>query len=157
MTCCPYNYTKSPHRHLRMGVPQGSCISPVLFNYYVHDYPHADHLTSSYADDLTDCYSFPNYLTAASALADHANRVSQCAEQKELSLSAPKSTVTLFTPHTHQTHNHPHVTLNSSPLPLSVNPRILGVTFDLHSTSPHIDSIVCIGKVIAYTIVYSLL
>ena len=82
MTNCRYNYTKSPHRHLRMGVPQGSCISPVLFNYYVHDYPHADHLTSSYADDFTDSYSFPNSLTAASALTDHATRVSQWAEQK---------------------------------------------------------------------------
>ena len=126
-----------------MGVPQGSCISPVFFNYYVHDYPHADHLTSSYADDFTDSYSSPDYRTAASALTDQATRVSEWAEQKGLSLSAPKSTVTLFTPHTHQTHTHPQVTLNSSPLPLSENPRILGVTFDPHFTfSPHIHSIV---------------
>ena len=33
--------------------------------------------------------------------------------------SAQKSTVSLFSIHTHQTHSHPHVTLNSSPLPLA--------------------------------------
>ena len=143
MTSCRYNNTTSPHRHMRMGVPQGSRISPFLFNHYVHDYPHSDHLTSSYADDFTDSHSHPDFHTSAAALTDHAARVSQWAERKGLTLSAQKSTVSLFSSDTHQTHSHPVVTLNSSPLPLAENPRILGVTFDPRFTfSPHISSLV---------------
>ena len=143
MTSCRYNNTNSPYRHMRTGVPQGSCISPALFNHYVHDYPHSDHLTSSYADDFTDSHSHPDYNTSASALTDHATRVSSWAEQKGLSLSAPKSTVSLFTSWTRQTHCHPQVTLNSSLLPLAEHPRILGVTFDPHLTfSRHIASLI---------------
>ena len=56
---------------------------------------------------------------------------------------SPSATVSLFSSHTRQTKSHPHFTLNSSPLPLAENPRILGVTFDpMFDFSPHISSVV---------------
>ena len=130
MASCRYNYTTSPQRHTRAGVPQGSCISPVLFNFFVSTYPHSTHLTTSYADDFTDSASSTDYTSAAAALSEHANRVSLWAADLGLTLSAPKSTVTLFTPDTRQFHHHPHVTINNTPLPLAQYPRILGVTLD---------------------------
>ena len=130
MASCRYNYTTSPQRHTRAGVPQGSCISLVLFNFFVSTYPHSTHLITSYADDFTDSASSTDYTPAAAALSEHANRVSLWAADLGLTLSAPKSTVTLFTPDTRQFHHHPHVTLNNTPLPLAQYPRILGVTLD---------------------------
>ena len=63
MSSCRYNNTNSPSRHVRTGVPQGSCISPALFNFFVSTYPRSDVLTTSYADDFTDSCLLPNILT----------------------------------------------------------------------------------------------
>ena len=143
MTKCRYNYTDSPQRHIRTGVPQGSCISPILFNFFVSTYPQSDVLTTSYADDFTDSCSSSSIPTAARHLSMHAERVGEWADERGLAISAPKSNVTLFTPDLRQSRNHPTVHLNNSPLPLERNPRILGVKLDPHFTfSPHIDAII---------------
>ena len=42
-----------------------------------------------------------------------------------LTMSAPKSTITLFTPQFKQLYSYPHVTLNNSLLPLEKRPHIL--------------------------------
>ena len=140
---CRYNNTTSPSRHSRTGVPQGSVISPALFNHFVSSYPQSDLLSSSYADDFTDSISGPTIPPSAETLSAHAESVFAWAEEKGLSISAPKSTITLFTSDRHQSHTHPQVTLNNSPLPLERNPRILGVTFDPHFTfTPHITSLI---------------
>ena len=47
-----------------------------------------------------------------------------------LFISAPKSTVTLFTPDTHQFQTHPDITLEDTQLPLERSPKILGVIMD---------------------------
>ena len=44
---------------------------------------------------------------------------------------APKSTVTLFTPDTHQFQTHPDITLEDTQLPLERSPKILEVIMDL--------------------------
>ena len=45
-------------------------------------------------------------------------------------ISAPKSTVTLFTPVKHQFQMHPDITLEDTQLPLERSPKILGVIMD---------------------------
>ena len=40
------------HRAAR-GVPQGSVISPTLFNYFVSDFPDVAEPSTNYADDFT--------------------------------------------------------------------------------------------------------
>ena len=59
------NYTGQPFE-LQTGVPQGACLSPTLFNFYVHDLP--DPLPNTdyeqYADDITQIIAAPgNYRT----------------------------------------------------------------------------------------------
>ena len=49
-------------------------------------------------------------------------------------MSTAKSTITLFTPDTHEHHIHPHVKLADQVLPLKKKPKVLGVTLDTHLT-----------------------
>ena len=45
-------------------------------------------------------------------------------------ISAPKSTVKLFTPNKHQFQTDPDITLEDTQLPLERSPKILGVIMD---------------------------
>ena len=51
-------------------------------------------------------------------------------KDNSLLISAPKSTVTLFTPDKHQFQTHPNITLEDTQLPLECSPKILGVIMD---------------------------
>ena len=58
-------------------------------------------------------------------------------------MSAQKSTVTLFTSQTQQSHHHPRAHVNGSPLPLDRCPAISGVTIDPHLYNHHhVDNVV---------------
>ena len=129
---CSYNRLESSKIILHQGVPQGSILSPLLFNHYVSTYPNSSELGTSYADDFNAGASHNEVDQAATSLADHARDVSSWAQERNLIISTRKSTVTLFTPETRQSHLHPTVPLNGSPLPLERHPKILGVTFDPH-------------------------
>ena len=61
---------------------------------------------------------------------------------KKLTVSTAKSTVTLFTPDTHEHHLHPQVKLADQVLPLEKKPKVLGVTLDTHlSFTQHCNNI----------------
>ena len=140
---CRYNRAASVCHAVRTGVPQGSAISPLLFNFFVSTYPDNAELQIGYADDVHAAASSVNPQTAATSLTAHAEAVGDWARERDLQISAPKSHVTLFTPHSHQAHLHPSISLQGSPLPLERHPKLLGVTFDTQFTfSPHIQSIV---------------
>ena len=66
--------------------------------------------------------------------------MSEFLKSNSLLISAPKSTVTLFTPDTKQAKYHPNIKIAGSQLPLNCSPKILGVhldtslTFNVHCT-----------------------
>ena len=127
---CSYNRKQSNGVHVRQGVPQGSVLSPALFNYYVATYPQTAEQNTSYADDFTAFATDPQYESAAAHLTRHAEDVGAWAREKNLVVSAQKSAVTLLTSQTQQVGSSPVVTMNGTPLPVERNPKILGVTFD---------------------------
>ena len=91
---CRYNFTLSPFFHARVWVPQGSCISPTLFNLFISTFPQSDNLViNSYADDFT-----------ASCSNSNAYQMTEWAEERGLAISAPKLTISLFTPQFTQSH-----------------------------------------------------
>ena len=51
-------------------------------------------------------------------------------KDNSLLISAPKSSVTLFTPDTHQAKTHPRILIEDSRLPLVQSPKILGFHMD---------------------------
>ena len=139
---CTYREQPADFRGVPAGVPQGSVISPALFNFFISDCPVPAEEMSSYADDITIWSTSPHLETAESQLNIHLNRLSFWTNQKRLTIAPHKSSVTLFTPDTHQSTYHPKVFINGSQVPLDRSPKILGVTLDTHLTfTPHTKTV----------------
>ena len=119
--------TKSGTRIVRTGVPQGSQLSPFLFNYYIADMPRPTPLVKRicYADDITVWAIGPIIQQLESMINSYLRDVSIYLKDNSLLISAPTSTVTLFTLDKHQFQMHPVITLESTQLPLERSPKIL--------------------------------
>ena len=127
---CLYQGVASRWRKVKMGVPQGSVLSPLLFNFFVGDISSSAEIDISYADDFHGAVSSTSPADIADSLATAAERLSSQAHEHGLSLSAPKSTVTLFTPWTNQFGRLPPVSVDGDVIPQENKPKLLGVTYD---------------------------
>ena len=143
---CLYQSATSSYRILHAGVPQGSVISPCLFNFFLSDCPTSPPLIASYADDVTVAVSCPDISrdvsTLSSRLSDAFGPVEDWAEANRMSIAPDKSSVTLFTPWSSQVSAGPSIQVRGSPVPTERKPKILGVTFDpMFTFTPHITDI----------------
>ena len=114
---CLYQRVASKWRKVKMGVPQGSVISPLLFNFMVRDIHSAASVNASYADDFHAAVSSVSPTDIAASLSIAADSLSSQALDNGLSLSAPKSTVTLFTPWSKQFGSLPPVMVGGGVIP----------------------------------------
>ena len=83
-----------------------------------------------YADDITVWGSGPKIPLLECMINSYLREVGIYLKENSLFVSAPKSTVTLFTPDKHQLQTHPDITLEDTQLPLERSPKILGVIMD---------------------------
>ena len=136
---CQYRQARSGFRSVGAGVPQGSVISPCLFNFFVSDYPTLQTSivpvqTTSQPLSLTTIFLPPLSACPIMQLTLSSGRPTTA--------SVNKSNCTLFTSDTHQSRLDPSVSCNGNTFPLCRSPKLLGVTFDTHFTfSPHIRGV----------------
>jgi len=142
-TFTTYNQITSSKCHLKTGVPQGSVLSPTLFNLYTSDLPPPPPNVNldTYADDMNTYASHQNYHTAETHLQPYLNTIHQWTTTNDLILNPDKSTATLFTPDPAEYSNNLSLTINNTIIPTITNPKILGVTYDPKLTfSTHIKN-----------------
>ena len=101
-TC--FRGVKSTSRKVNTGVPQGSRLSPSLFSFYIADMPRPTDPVKRvcYADDLTVWASGVHIPDLEVSLNNYLEELTTYPKDNYLLISAPKSSVTLLTPDTHQ-------------------------------------------------------
>ena len=83
-----------------------------------------------YADDITVRATGPQIPQLESMINNYLRDLSIYLKDNSLLISAPKSTVTLFTPDKDQLQMHQDITLEDTQRPLERSPKILGVILD---------------------------
>ena len=92
-----------------------------------------------YADDLTVWATGDKIPDLEDSINSYLDEIIAYLKENSLLISAPKSTVTLFSPDPHQAKTHPIIRIEDSQLPLDQCPNILGVylntsiSFNKHS------------------------
>ena len=128
-TC--FRGVRSTSRKVNTGVPQGSKLSPSLFSFYIADMiPTYPVKRVCYADDLTVWASGVNIPDLEVSINNYLEEITAYLKDNSLLISAPKSSVTLLTPGTHQAKIHPNIFIENSYLLLVKCPRILEVYLD---------------------------
>ena len=140
-----YNGTSSHNRNFPNGVPQGSVLSPTLFNLYMHDIPSTPNNVhiSSYADDLSILSVHTDKNICSAQLQDYITHLENWLTQNRLTVAPTKSTNTLLTSHKKEHSYRPTTTLNNTILPHTHETKILGVTYNTSlSFAPHVNNII---------------
>ena len=119
-------------RKANTGVPQGSKLSPALFNFYIADMPIPTDPVKlvCYADDLTVWDSGVNIPDLEVSINNYLGEIAAYLKDNALLISAQKSSITLITPDTHQAKIHPSIFIENSHPSLFKCPGILGVYLD---------------------------
>jgi hypothetical protein len=124
------------------GVPQGSVLSPHLFNFFCHDFPDHTKVNGSYADDFHLSESSPDPSVLGEVLTGYLKHVSEWAEKNHLGIEPAKSHVTFFTPDTKETNFHLDVRINGTLIPLKKKVKFLGNTLTtMYKPTSQIDII----------------
>ena len=115
-------------------MPQGSCLSPCIFNFYVSDIPNLAQLTGAYADDTHLAESSGDVDEIDFRLSVAAFGVHEWCKAKGLRVSPAKSEVTLFSTYGRDSNHIPQVHLDGNLVPKSKEPKMLGVVCDTQLT-----------------------
>jgi len=121
------------------GTPQGSTLSPLLFDIYVKDitkFVHQDSKILLYADDITVYSTASNPLEAFTSVQSSINGISNFLRDKGLDLSPSKSNWMIFTK-SRSVINLPPLNINNDIIPKVDSVRFLGVIFDAKMTGKH--------------------
>ena len=132
----------STERPLDAGVPQGSLLSPLLFNIYCSDLPSPidrnTHL-AQYADDTAILSSSANELLAIIRVQNQACLLETWCRDWRVAINPSKSAATVFT--RRKTKTHPNIMMFGEKVPWTSDIKYLGVTLDSKLTwKKHIDS-----------------
>ena len=115
---------KSKARIIHTGVPQGLKLSPTLFSFYIADMPRPTEPVKRicYADDITVWASGVEISELEHKVNTYLTEMSRFLRENSILISAPKSSVTLFTPDPAQANTHPKIKIADSEILASPQP-----------------------------------
>ena len=128
------------------GVPQGSCLSPLLFSLYVKDLSTSNNAdTFQFADDTGHSASAENAEILAMELTESFNHTKKFAEENGLILNAAKTQLIVFKQPSKKLSDSFELLLDSEVVKPTDTVKLLGFTLDRHFTfTQHIQS--CVQK-----------
>eukprot|EP00102_Acyrthosiphon_pisum_P012817 XP_008182117.1 PREDICTED: RNA-directed DNA polymerase from mobile element jockey-like [Acyrthosiphon pisum] len=132
--------TNSDVKQIIAGVPQGSKISPILFNLYISDFPTTTNTEITlYADDSVIYSSSDKIENAIINIQTHLDEIQKWAQKWKIVLNLTKSTAVIFS--LRRPTNYNSLKINGHNIPWSQNIKYLGVILDKKLTwNPHIIS-----------------
>jgi Reverse transcriptase (RNA-dependent DNA polymerase) len=125
------------------GVPQGSCLSPLLFNIFVRNLPAACHANVvQFADDLTNSCSGSNIVDIGSDLAQSFQLTKSFCESLDLVINTDKTQFIVFKSVGRKIPEDFVIKIDDCSLKPATSVKLLGVTLDRHFTfGDHFDKI----------------
>ena len=116
-----------------VGMPQGAVSSPLLYNHFSRDFK-----VEVAPADVNENFADNNYAASVSSdlnvITETLNQAGaemvEWVGENGMLISAPKSTVTLFTPWTKKVNAQLDFSIDNVPVPTEKNLRLLGVTLD---------------------------
>jgi ribonuclease HI/exonuclease III len=127
------------------GTPQGSIISPLLFNIMINDLPHPNKMNITpaiFADDYAAWQSGKNHKFLCNSVQKHLNEITRWTETWGFKLNTEKSVAVFFTTNT-KLEASVNLTVRGVKLSVVPNTKFLGVTFDRQlSWKTHISNVV---------------
>jgi hypothetical protein len=127
---CVYQGVRSVFKTIHVSVPQGSVLSPALFNLFMSDLPDTRRLKVMFADDLSAAPSALDLQSIEVTLNHDMHVIAAWAKRKGLKILPEKSQVTFFTPDRRESFVHPKIFFEGELIKLERNPRVLGFFLD---------------------------
>ena len=136
------NGKRSRLRRLENGVPQGSVLTPLLFNTYIFDLPTTVSRKYAYADDLAIMHADGDWQSVEGVLTKDMETVGKYLQSWKLKLGTTKTVSPAFHLNNKEIKRELKVKYNNATLPFCSEPKYLGVTLDRSLTyRRHIESL----------------